>query len=399
MSTTAAGSTATASTTGSDEPSSREPAPPPPPGRARRALSALSFTNIGAVYVWIAIIVVFSFWRPETFPNWTTFQQVLNSNAVTGLVALSVVPPLAARVFDLSIAYTMSLTSVITAKVIVSTHIGAGGAIAFAMAAALLIGVINGIVVVTLRVDSFIATLATGSLIQAFITMFTDGTSITGVRLLREPFAGIAQSSAGGFTVPVLYLAIVAVALWFVLEHTATGRRLYATGFNTNAARLQGVPTDRLRFLTLVVSSGIAGFAGIIFASAIGSGSPDAGTPYLLSSYAAAFVGATQLRAGRFNSWGTVIAVLLLGTGTVGLGLATSAQWAPSLFTGVVLIVALVVTGGRLGLTSRLPRRRPATRTDGPESPAHGTGTGSGTAHPEPGAPERRTGPDAGHGG
>lgn len=272
MSTTAAEPADTGPTL--DEPAKEPPAPPTRTSPARRALTSLSFTNIGAVYVWIAIIVVFSFWAPDTFPTWSTFQQVLNSNAVAGLVALSVVPPLAARVFDLSLAYTMSLSGVITAKVIVSTDIGAGGAIALAMVTALAIGVINGIVVVTLRVDSFIATLATGSLIQAFITMFTDGTTITSVKLLREPFSGIAQKSAGGFTIPVLYLLAVAVLLWFVLEHTATGRRLYATGFNSEAARLQGVPTDRLRFLTLVTSSAIAGFAGVVFASQIGSGSP-----------------------------------------------------------------------------------------------------------------------------
>lgn len=125
MSTTAADPTGTGPSLG--EPTEAPPAAPPTrPPLGRRALTGLSFTNIGAVYVWIVIIVVFSFWAPDTFPTWQTFQQVLNSNAVTGLVALSVVPPLAARVFDLSIAYTMSLTGVITAKVIISTDIGAG---------------------------------------------------------------------------------------------------------------------------------------------------------------------------------------------------------------------------------------------------------------------------------
>jgi ribose transport system permease protein len=213
-------------------------------------------------------------------------------------------------------------------------------------------------VVVVLRVDSFIATLATGALIQSLITMVTNDSSITGVQLLAKPFTSIAQLDAGGITLPVLYLLLAATAIWFLLEHTASGRRLYATGFNADAARLQGVRTDRLRFLTLVASALLSGFAGIVFASSVGSGSPTAGTPYLLSAYAAAFVGATQLRAGRFNAWGTVLAVLLLGTGITGLGLATSAQWAASLFTGSVLIVALVLTGGRIALPAVLRRRK-----------------------------------------
>ncbi|MCX4705952.1 ABC transporter permease [Streptomyces sp. NBC_01352] len=344
-----------------------------PGALGRRAVAALSFRNIGAVYVWLLIAVLFSVWAPDTFPTVTTVKQVLNGNAVAGLVALSVVLPLAARVFDLSVAFTMSLTSVLTAYFMVSTGLGAGTAIALSMAVALLIGVVNGIVVVVLRVDSFIATLATGALIQSLITMVTNDSSITGVELLAKPFASIAQLDLGGITLPVLYLLLAATGIWFLLEHTATGRRLYATGFNADAARLQGVRTDRLRFLTLVASALLSGLAGIVFASSVGSGSPSAGTPYLLSAYAAAFVGATQLRAGRFNAWGTVIAVLLLGTGITGLGLATSAQWAASLFTGSVLIVALVLTGGRIALPTVLRRRRSPSFAD-PSVPAEADG-------------------------
>ncbi|MGW2515671.1 ABC transporter permease [Streptomyces sp. NPDC001617] len=340
-----------------------------PGALGRRAVTALSFRNIGAVYVWLVIVVLFSVWAPDTFPTIITVKQVLNGNAVAGLVALSVVPPLAARVFDLSVAYTMSLTSVLTAHFLVSAGLGPGAAITLAMTAALLIGVVNGIVVVVLRVDSFIATLATGALIQSLITMVTNDSSITGVQLLAKPFASIAQLDAGGITLPVLYLLIAAVTIWFLLEHTATGRRLYATGFNADAARLQGVRTNRLRFLTLVASALLSGFAGIVFASSVGSGSPTAGTPYLLSAYAAAFVGATQLRAGRFNAWGTVLAVLLLGTGITGLGLATSAQWAASLFTGSVLIVALVLTGGRITLPAVLRHRKGIPSNAGAETP------------------------------
>jgi ribose transport system permease protein len=133
--------------------------------------------------------------------------------------------------------------------------------------------------------------------------------------------------------------------MWFLLEHTAIGRRLYATGFNPDAARLAGVRTDRLRFMSLVVSGSLAGAAGLVLASTIASGSPTAGTPYLLPAFAAAFLGATQLKHGRFNAGGTLIAVLLLGTGTTGLGLANAPQWSADMFVGVVLIASLAVTG------------------------------------------------------
>jgi ribose transport system permease protein len=332
-----------------------------PARSTRQWRRSLAFSNIGAVYVWLLIILIFGIWVPNTFLTHTTFNQVLNNNAVTGLMALCVVIPLAARVFDLSIAFTMTLSGVTVAHFVAHTGVGVVPAVALALGAALAIGVINGVVVVGLGVDSFIGTLATGSLIKAFITMVTNDQSITGVKLLQTPFSSIAQTDIAGLTLPVLYLLLIAGAIWFVLEHTATGRRLYATGFNPDAARLQNVTTDRLRFLSLVTSALLAGVAGIVFTSAIGSGSPTAGDPYLLAAYAAAFLGATQLRGGRFNAWGTVIAVLLLGTGTTGLALASTPQWSTSVFTGLVLIVALAVTSGRVRIPRRLRRRAVAT--------------------------------------
>jgi ribose transport system permease protein len=199
-------------------------------------------------------------------------------------------------------------------------------------------------VVVVMKIDSFIATLATGSLIQALITMVTNDTPISDAKLAGG-FSQVGQTNVGGVTLPVLYLAVVAVVIWYLLEHTATGRRLYATGFNPDAARLAGVPVDRLRFMSLLVSGGLSGATGIVLASILGSGSPTGGSPYLLPAFAAVFLGATQLKHGRFNAGGTIIAVLLLGTGTTGLALAAAPQWSQAMFVGVVLIAALAVTG------------------------------------------------------
>jgi ribose/xylose/arabinose/galactoside ABC-type transport system permease subunit len=349
----------------------------PGPGAAaseprRRAVArvrmpgALSFRNIGALYVWLAIAVIFTLWAPSTFPTWTTARQILDENAATGLMALSVVIPLCTRTFDLSVGFIASLSAV-TASYMIAHGVPVAAAVAIAMGGALLVGLINAGVVVVMGVDSFIATLATGSLIQAFITLMTNDIAITSPKL-AGPFAKIGQASIGGITLPVIYTLLVALVIWFVLEHTATGRRLYATGFNPESARLAGVRTARLRFASLIVSALLAGAAGVILASTLGSGDPQAGVPYLLSAYAAAFLGASQLRPGRFNAWGTLIAVLLLGTGVVGLGLVSAPNWAPAMFTGVVLIAALGITGAkrralrkgqRRGL--RFGRRRAAT--------------------------------------
>jgi ribose transport system permease protein len=320
-----------------------DPATRERPSAAKRLVRGLAFDRIGAIYVWAAIAVVFTIWVPDRFPDIGTAKQILNANALTALAALSITIPLATRVFDLSFAYTMSLAGVTAAH-----FVAVGSPLVVALALGVLVGVaiglINAIVVVVMKIDSFIATLATGSLIQALITMATGDTPILNIKLAGG-FSKIGQTDIGGVTLPVFYAVVVALAIWYLLEHTATGRRLYATGFNPDAARLAGVNIERLRFLSLVASGGLAGATGIVLASTIQSGSPSGGTSYLLPAFAAAFLGATQLKHGRFNAWGTIIAVVLLGTGTTGLALANAPQWAANMFVGVVLIASLALTG------------------------------------------------------
>lgn len=316
------------------------------PSRGRSIWFALGPKNIGAIYVFVVICIVFTIWLPNTFPTNATVKQVLDGNAITAMAALALIVPLATRIFDLSFAYVMTLAGVTAAHFVVSDHVNIVLAMILGMLAALVIGLVNAFVVVVMKIDSFIGTLATGSLVQAFITYFTNDVSINDVRLAGG-FSKLGQNSVGGIVFPVFYALILAVLLWFLLEHTPTGRRLYATGFNPDAAKLAGIRVDRLRFISLLVSASIAGFAGVCLASTLSAGSTTAGTSYLLPAYAAAFVGATQFMNGRFNAWGSLVAVIMIGTGTVGLGLANAAPWAANMFTGVVLIGALSATGAQ----------------------------------------------------
>ena len=197
-----------------------------------------------------------------------------------------------------------------------------------------------------MKIDSFIGTLATGSLISALITMVTNDMAIESSKL-AGPFSKIGQTTSRLSRCRSFYVIVVALAIWFLLEHTATGRRLYATGFNPGCRRSSPASsTDRLRFISLVISGGSPERPGLVLASTISAPArPTAGTPYLLPAFAAAFLGATQLKHGRFNAGGTLIAVLLLGTGTTGLGLANAPQWSADMFVGIVLIASLAVTG------------------------------------------------------
>jgi ribose transport system permease protein len=310
----------------------------------RSVARGLSIANVGSLYVLAAMVVVFWIIAPDAFARGSTVSQVLNTSAVTALVSLGLLVPLAAGVFDLAVGYTMTLSGVVAAYFDARTGTGLVAALLLALLVALAIGVVNGFVVVVLRIDSFIATLGMSSILGALAILVTGDQSIADSSLAGS-FSKLGQTVIfSGITLPVLYMVVVAVAMWWLFEHTATGRRLYATGYNEPAARLAGVPTRRIRFAALVTSSFFAGIAGVVLASIISSGDPSAGVSYLLSAFAACFFGATQLKRGRFNSWGTILAIIVLSTGSVGLGLSNAPQWAPDMLDGIVLLGALILS-------------------------------------------------------
>jgi ribose transport system permease protein len=314
----------------------------PQPGGPSRLRSWLAFKNIGAVYIWILVVIVFSIWVPHVFISVQTIDDILTNNAITALTALALIVPLSAGVYDLSIGYALGLTAILVAK-LVAHGTSPLLAVIIAVIAALAIGLTNGVVVVVMKIDSFIGTLASGAVLSALVLLVSEQ-PIAAPQLLRG-FSNIAGAKVAGVNLPVIYALVLTIILWYLLEHTPTGRNIYATGYGRETARLSGIRTERLRFGSLMVSALLAGLAGIVVTSQVTSGDPTIGPEYLLPAFAAAFVGATQLRHGRFNPWGTIIAVVLLGTGIEGLADVNAPAWAPNLFTGVVLILAVGLTG------------------------------------------------------
>ena len=162
--------------------------------------------------------------------------------------------------------------------------------------------------------------------------------------------------------------------LWWLTAHTPVGRYLYAIGGNTEAARLSGVRINRYTTFALVMSSTIAGFAGIMFSSLNGP-SLDFGSTLLLPAFAAAFLGSTQLIPGRFNVWGTLLAIYVLATGVQGLQLVSGASWLSEMFNGVALIIAVALSIKRSpsALGQRIRARLRPGSAGGPEQPGSGS--------------------------
>lgn len=295
------------------------------------------------LFVWAAIIGLFAVVVPTTFPTTVTLRTIASGNAITAIMALAVVPPLAAGVFDLSVASMMGLAIVFVAYLQSSAGFSTAEAILLTLLLGSAVGLLNAFVVVKLRLDSFIATLGTGSLLLAATDWITGGQQI--ISGIHASFTNLATFQILTIPAPFFYMLVVAGVLWYVLERRQAGRYLYAVGSNPEAARLAGVRTDRLRTGALVTSGTLAALAGVIFTATIGSASPDSGTAYLLPAFAGAFLGATQVKSGRFNVPGTLIAVYLLATGVKGLQLAGAPIWVGELFNGIALLVAITVAG------------------------------------------------------
>ena len=294
--------------------------------------------NIGVLYLYALSWLVFLVWIPDTWTTWLTHRSVLNQQAILMVVALGLLIPLAAGVFDLSIGATISTSAIVVSWALVRKDWPLPVGIGLAILAGVFIGALNGFLVVKVKIDSFIATLGTSSIFTAFAVWLSKNQSILG---FSDSFKRLSKELAFGVNKTVFYAFVVALIIWYVIEHTAVGRYLFSTGGGREAARLAGVQVDRYTWGALIVSATASAIAGVLLASQYGSTQAQSGTPYLLPAFAAAFLGATQFKR-RFNVWGTVLSVFVLQSGVKGLQLAGVAQtWVESLFFGVALIAAV----------------------------------------------------------
>jgi len=322
-----------------------------------RWMKRLGPQNLGAIYAWIVLIIVFGLISPGNFLTITTVKQVLNQYSITALAGLALVLPLSAGLFDLSIGSTAALAGIGSAWWLAHVSISPTLAVLFGIGIALGCGLINAFVVVGLGVDSFIGTLATSSIYTA-ATVAISGDEPISQNVNGAFSTDIALRNIGGITLPVIYMVVVMLVIAFFLEKTVFGRRTYAVGFDLETARLGGVPVKGIQVVTLTVCATIAGIAGIVETATIGAGDPSIASYYLLPAFTAAFLGATQFRHGRFNPWGAVVATLLIGTGDVGLLVVGAAAWTQDVFQGAVLIIAVAITSARgFGPLSGLARR------------------------------------------
>ena len=349
---------------------------------------SFGFDRFSGLYLWALFIIVFGAWKSNLFLTMDTVHSIASSQAIVAMLGIAVLVPLAAGVFDLSIGATINISAVVVALMQTKHHWGMWPSILVAVLVGVLIGAINGFLVVVLKISSFIATLATTTIIGAVQVIITNQTQP--LPPTSSTWLNLTQHDVFGFQLVVVYLLVLALLFWWILDHTPAGRFIYAVGGNPEAARLSGVRVGKWVWLSFITAGTVSGIAGVFYSSLNGP-SLTFGASLLLPAYAAAFLGSTQLKPGRFNVWGAIIAVYVLATGVRGLQLVTSVQWLNDMFNGVALVAAVAFAVWRQGKAAT--KRRKGADPGGVESPDEADSPAGTVGHKEAATTEPVTSP------
>ena len=304
--------------------------------RGRGGLSHLVSTW-GLLALLVVLILVFSALKPDTFPTAFNIRSIVNNKSVQALLALAVFIPMTANHFDLSAGFNLGISQVLA--------IGLQGqglpwwaAVIAVLLMGALVGLANGILVTRVKIDSFIATLGTGTVLYGLNAWYTGGQQV--LADLPPPFLAI-SGSLGIVPLPAIYTLICSLGLWVVFEYLPLGRYLYVLGASPRAAELNGISARRYVTLGFVAAGTLASFAGIVLQSQLQIGQSSVGQEYLLPAFTAALLGATSVRPGRVNVWGTVLAVSVLAVTVAGLNQLGAPFFVEPLFNGSMLILAV----------------------------------------------------------
>lgn len=331
---------------------------PPVPGRSagqrRSGVGAAIVSTAGRynlVVLLLASIAVYALWSKTsaTFFTAPNFRNIVGSQTVLALLTLGLLLPLIAGQVDLSVGSIAGLSTILSAAAFANWHLPLWGGVLVGIGAGAVVGLVNGLIVTRLRVDPFITTLGTASVVVGIVEWYTNGLSI--VQGMPRDLINFGSGNLFGVPLVLYALALVAVTIYYVIDHTPFGRSLNAIGVNRDAARLVGIKVERVILVSFIGSGAAAGIAGVILTARSGAGNPQVGPFLTLAAIAAAFLGATSFRPGRVNVPGALVAILFLSVNITGLSLAGVPSYINDLFTGVALVLAV-------GLATTLGRRR-----------------------------------------
>lgn len=298
------------------------------------------FARYGTIIGLAAMIVAFSILSPRAFPTVNNFTNVLNQASLAMIIAGGLTLAVTVGELDLSIGFAASLHGILVTGLIVHDGVPIPLAILIVVALGAVIGIINGFIVTKMKVNSVIATLGVGTIITGAAFAYSAGVPI--VAGVPEAFL---QLSLGrwllGIPNNIVIMAIILGGLWLLVERTSIGQQIQAVGGNAAAARLAGINVDRIKTLGFIISGMCAALTGILLASRLGSGTTSAADSYLLTAFAAVFLGSATLRDGEFHILGTLVGALIIAFGFNGLNIFGAPTYSQYVFQGAILIIAV----------------------------------------------------------
>ena len=297
----------------------------------------------GLVILMLGLILLFSFLLPNTFPTILNVRSILSDKAIIALLALAAMIPMVAGRIDLTVGYGIVLWHILAISLQTLYGFPWPLAVITVLVLGIVTGALNGLLVEVARIDSFIATLGTGTVLYALALWHTGGRQMVGE--LPPAFYAINGTFVLGLPITAYYVLAITLALWIILEYSPTGRYLDAIGANQRAAELNGIPTRKFVIGAFVASGGLTALAGVLLASKLRIGQASVGLEFLLPALVGAFLGSTTIKPGRVNVWGTIVGVMILAVGISGIQQFGGSFWVEPMFNGTTLLIAIGIAG------------------------------------------------------
>jgi L-arabinose transport system permease protein len=321
-----------------DRLAARPESPPPRVQSARSRIASELWEDAGMLVIYVVMFVVVSL----TVPYFLSFQNLIGlslSVSMVGMVACTMLFCLAAGDFDLSVGSVVAFGGIFTAVLMWKMPGQIVLPVLLSLAACALVGVINGVVIAKLGINALITTLATMQIVRGLGFILSNGVA---VGIANDDFYLLGSGAFLGVPIPIWVTVVCFLAFGFLLNRTVFGRNTLAIGGNKEAARLSGIAVDRTKIIIFSLQGLVAGAAGVILASRITSGQPNASQGFELDVISACVLGGVSLSGGVGTMLGTVVGVLIMGTVQNVLNLLNVPTFYQYVVRGTVLLLAVL---------------------------------------------------------
>ncbi len=293
---------------------------------------------LGLVFVLLLLIAVFGVFT-ENFFTWTNFRTIVNQTPDAVVIAVGMTFVLIIAGIDLSVGSVLGLSAAVLAICLHRFELPMAVGIAACLGTGLLCGVLNGLTVITWRLPSFIVTLGMLEIARGGAYLVTSSRSV----YVGTQLGDFVSMRVGGVSMMFVIAVLVVAAGQIVLSMTAFGRHLFAVGSNEEAARLSGIPTQRLKAAVFALSGLMAGLAAVIHAARLEGVNPEDGVGYELQAIAAVVIGGTSLFGGRGSVVRSFLGVMIIAVLAGGLAQANAQEHTKRLVTGLVIVAAVII--------------------------------------------------------